>query len=1020
MNFSAWAIKKPIPSIVLFILATLAGLIAFNKSYIQDFPDVELPIVIVNTAMPGASPAQLENDVARKIENALAGLSEVRHIYSHMENGMVTTTVEFRLEKDNAVAMSDVRDALSQVRADLPAEVRDPVLSKFSFSGIPVITYTVSSDKLDEEALSWYVDNQVTKSLLALKGVGRVNRTGGLSREVLIELDPQQMAALNVSAADVSRQLQRVQQEAPGGKADINGAKQSVRTIATVGQASELAKLELSLSDGRKVRLEQIAAIKDGAAERTSLALLDGKPVVGFEIARSKGASEVTVANAVRAAVAELSRQDPSVKISEVYNISDAVKENYDGSMYLLYEGSLLAVIVVWLFLRDWRATFVSATALPLSIIPTFAAMYLFDFSLNTVTLIALALVIGILVDDAIVEIENIVRHLRMGKTPLQAALEAADEIGLAVVATTFALIAVFLPTAFMSGIIGKFFKQFGWTASVAVAASLVVARLLTPMMAAYILKPINHQVQDGPMMRVYLRMAHWCLQHRGLTMLFSILFFIGSVSLVGLLPQGFVPPADRAQTALTIELPPGSTLEQTRTSAEQARALLMQDPDVTKIYSVIGGGDGRKATLNISLKHRTERARKQGEVERDLRKLVANLPATRMTLGSGDSGEMLIIILSSDESQALLDTSQQVLRDLRTLPGVGNVSSDASLMQPEVVITPDPAKAADLGVTAAAIGDTVRVATAGDYDQVLPKLNLPERQIPIRVRLPESYRTDLAALGRLQVPGGKGNVMLANVADLRIDSGPAAIDRMDRHRIVTLKVELNGLQLGEVLEKANALPSLKNLPPAVKRQESGDAESLNELFSGFALAMGTGVLCVYLVLVLLFHSFLQPVTILAALPLSFGGAFLALLATHNAMSMPSLIGILMLMGIAVKNSILLVEYAIVARRDLGMSRMEALMDACHKRAQPIVMTSIAMAAGMLPIALGFGADPSFRSPMAIAVIGGLITSTFLSLLVIPVVYCLVDDMYQFATKGRKKKNAGTDKETASVNLVKQ
>ena len=1004
MNFSAWAIKKPIPAIVIFILATLAGLLSFQKLLVQDFPDVELPIVIINTALPGASPAQLENDVARKLENALAGLSDVRHIYSHMADGMVTTTVEFRLEKDIAVAMSDVRDGISQVRADLPAEVRDPVLSKFNFSAIPMMTFTVSSKQMDEESLSWFVDNQVTKNLLSLKGVGKVARSGGLTREVLIELDPQQMAALNVSAAEVSRQLQRVQQEAPGGKADISGAVQAVRTIATVAQAKELEQMELAMADGRKLRLGQVAKIRDGSAERTSIALLDGKQVVGFEISRSKGASEVVVAKAVRAALAELALQEKSVTIQEVYNTSDVVQENYDGSMYLLYEGAALAVFVVWLFLRDWRATLVSAAALPLSIIPTFAAMYWFDFSLNTVTLLSMALVIGILVDDAIVEIENIVRHLRMGKTPYQAAMEAADEIGLAVIATTFALIAVFLPTAFMSGVIGRFFKQFGWTAALAVGASLVVARLLTPMMAAYLLKPISHVPEEGFIMRHYMRLAHWCLQNRFKTSVLSALFFVGSLALIPLLPQGFLPQGDRAQTQVNLELPPGSTLLESQNLAEQARQLILQDKDVAKVYTVIGASETRKASLNISLTDRTKRARKQAEIEQNLRLLLADLPAVRMTIGSGENGELLMLMLTSDDPLALNEAAQAVQRDIRSIKGLGNISSDASLLRPEVIITPDLAKAADLGVTAAAIGDTVRVATAGDYDQSLAKLNLPERQIPIRVRLPLAARQDLELLARLQVPGKAGNVSLGTVASLRLDSGPSAIDRMDRHRNVTLKVELNGQQLGEVLDKINQLPSLKNLPASVKRAESGDAESMQELFGGFAIAMGTGLLCVYLVLVLLFHSFLQPVTILAALPLSIGGAFLALLATHNAFSMPSLIGLLMLMGVAVKNSILLVEYAIVARNEHGLSRYDALIDACHKRAQPIVMTSIAMAAGMLPIALGFGADPSFRSPMAIAVIGGLITSTVLSLLVIPVVFTYVDDVLQWTMKHMRKR----------------
>ncbi len=648
-------------------------------------------------------------------------------------------------------------------------------------------------------------------------------------------------------------------------------------------------------------------------------------------------------------------------------------------------------MLVVWVFLRDWRATLVAAAALPLSIIPTFLVMDFLGFSLNGVTLLSLALVIGILVDDAIVEIENIVRHLRMGKSAYQAALEAADEIGLAVVATTFTLVAVFLPTAFMSGIVGKYFKQFGWTAAIAVTASLVVARLLTPMMAAYLLKPIVHAKKDSRLMHGYLAIASWCLHHRVKTMAMAAVFFAASLAMIPFLSTGFIPPGDRGQTQVSLELPPGSVLADTEASAEQARRLIMQNKDVEHVYSAIGGDEARRSKLTVLLKDRPQRKRSQTEVDTALREALSQLPGVRVTVGAGGNGEELQLLLSGDNPQALTAVTQAVEREIRTIPGLGNIISSISLVRPEIIVTPNFAKAADLGVTASAIGETLRVATAGDYNQSLAKLNLPERQIPIRVRLLETARQDISVLERLSVPGKKGNVPLNSVADIRFDSGPARIDRIDCNRRVIIHVELNGHELGEVLAKVNQLPNLKNLPPNVKRGALGDAEVMKELFSGFGLAMLTGVLCVYMVLVLLFKGFLQPVTILAALPLSIGRAFAALLITRNSFSMPSLIGLLMLMGIAVKNSILLVEYAIVARRDHGLNRFEALMDACHKRAQPI--------------AIGWGADSSFRGPMAIAVIGGLVTSTFLSLLVIPVVFTCVDDLLVWTSNKFKKKH---------------
>ncbi|MGB8239996.1 MAG: efflux RND transporter permease subunit, partial [Azonexus sp.] len=681
---------------------------------------------------------------------------------------------------------------------------------------------------------------------------------------------------------------------------------------------------------------------------------------------------------------------------------------------------AILAVIVVWLFLRDWRATFVSATALPLSIIPTFAAMYLMGFTLNVVTLLSMSLVVGILVDDAIVEIENIMRHLRMGKTPLQAAMEAADEIGLAVIATTFTLIAVFLPTAFMSGVPGKFFVQFGWTAAIAVFFSLVVARMLTPMMAAYILKPPTKQHHEPRWMTVYTGWAAWCLKHRLKTTLAALVFFFGSFALVPLLPTGFIPPDDLSQTQVYLSLPPGSTFKESFAAAEKARRIVEQNPHVKMVYTAIGGGaagsdpfapkgaaEVRKATLTINLTPRKERGgvRKQ-EVERQLREALGVLPGVQIKVGLGGSNEKYVLVLASENGALLADHARTVERELRSIPGIGAVTSTASLVRPELVVRPDFARMADLGVTSAVIADTLRIATAGDYDQNIAKLNLTQRQIPIVVKLPPEARQDLPLLERLNVPGKHGPVMIGNVATLHLAGGPAEIDRYDRLRNINFEIELNQQPLGEVEKQALALPSLTNLPPGILQTTVGDAEAMGELFQSFGLAMLTGVLCIYIVLVLLFKDFVQPVTILAALVLSVPGAFLALFVTQTALSMPSMIGLIMLMGIATKNSILLIDYVILARREHGLDRWHALLDACRKRARPIIMTTVAMGAGMLPIAIGLGTDPSFRAPMAIVVIGGLITSTFLSLLVIPVVFTYVDDAVTWLKRHLPKAHA--------------
>jgi multidrug efflux pump subunit AcrB len=1013
MNVSAWSIRNPIPSVLLFLMLTLMGLMGFRAMKVQSFPDIDLPTVSVSAALPGASPAQLETEVARKIENSVAALQGVKHIYTKVQDGSAIITVEFRLEKPTQEAVDDVRDAVAQVRSDLPGDLRDPVISKMNLSGQPILTYTVASDRMDDEALSWFVDNAVTKAMLSVRGVGAVARVGGVSREVRVELDPARLQALNATAADISRQLRQVQQEASGGRTDVGGGEQSVRTIATVQSAEELARMEIALSDGRRIRLDQVASVTDTVAEVRSAALLNGKPVVGFEITRTRNAGEVDVAKGVRSTLETLKAAHPEIAFTEAFNFVDPVEENFDGSMLLLYEGAALAVLVVWLFLRNWRATFVAAMALPLSAIPTFAAMYYIGFTLNTVTLLSLSLVVGILVDDAIVEIENIMRHLRMGKTPFQAAMEAADEIGLAVIATTFTLIAVFLPTAFMAGVPGKFFVQFGWTAAIAVFASLVVARMLTPMMAAYILRSPKGEHHDPRWLTIYMGWAKWCLKHRIKTTLGAVVFLVGSFMLVPLLPTGFIPPDDLSQTQVSIALPPGSTFKQTYATAEAARQLVAKNPHVKLVYTAIGGGltggdpfapagasEVRKATLTINMTPRGERkGLSKQAIEAQLRDAVATLPGARVNVGFGGSAEKYILVLAGEDGRALAEHADKVGRELRSIPGLGNVTSTSSLVRPELIVRPDFARAADQGVTSAAIADTLRIATAGDYDQGLAKLNLAQRQVPVVVKLKADARGDIDLLARLAVPGARGPVMLGNVASLSIDSGPAQIDRYDRQRNINFEVELNGVPLGEAEKAALALPSLQNLPPGVMQTTVGDAEAMAELFASFGLAMATGVLCIYIVLVLLFKDFVQPVTILAALVLSIPGAFLALFITHTAISMPSMIGLIMLMGIATKNSILLIEYAIMARRDHGLTRWEALLDACHKRARPIVMTTIAMGAGMLPIALGIGVDPSFRAPMAIVVIGGLITSTFLSLLVIPVLFTYVDDVVQWLLK---------------------
>ncbi|WKU18762.1 efflux RND transporter permease subunit [Advenella alkanexedens] len=1009
MNVSAWSIRNPLPACIIFVLLTLMGLFSFHQMKIQNFPDIDLPTVVVTTVLEGATPSQLENDVARKMEDKLATVQGIKHIFSTLEDGVATVTAQFNLEKPTQEAVDDVRSAISAIRNDLPADIREPVVTKLEMAAQPILAFTVHSSRMDQTDLSWFVDNEVAKALLAVPGVGAVNRVGGVERQVKIELDPVLMQGLDTTAAEISRKLRDIQKELSGGKTELGKQNQPIRTLGAVKTAAELGNIQIPLNNGQVMTLSDVATITDTYADPETIAFMDGRPVIAFEVSRSRGAGEIEVGQGVVEALTTLQGKYADIEFEKAFDMVAPVQGEYNGSMHMLYEGALLAVVAVWLFLRNVRATLISAVALPMSIIPAFIGMFFLGFTVNVVTLLALSLVVGILVDDAIVEVENIVRHLRMGKTPYQAAMEAADEIGLAVVATTFSLIAVFLPTAFMSGIAGKFFKQFGWTASLAVFASLVVARMLTPMMCAYILKPAVREDKDAAWMRGYLSLVKKCLHHRWITVILSGLFFIGSIMIVPLLPTGFMPADDTSQTQVYLELPPGSQIEETTEAANHALTLLAGNPYIEGIYTSIGGGaaggdmfaigttqDVRKATLTILLKNRGDRPVKQ-VLENEFRDLLLQIPGVRVKVGLGGSGEKYVLVLSGDNADVLQEAALNVGRELRTIGGLGNISSTASLVRPEIEIYPKYDLAAEYGVSSVAIADTLRVATSGDYEVALSKLNVDQRQVPIVVSLQKWVLEDIDFLNELKVPGSQGSVPLSTIADIRLGAGPVVVNRYDRARNINFEIELSGQALGDVIKKVMQLPSIQQLPAGISIVSIGDAEIMGELFESFSLAIAVGIICIYIVLVLLFKQFLHPFTILAALPLSLGGAFLGLLLADKSFSMPSLIGLIMLMGIATKNSILLVEYAILAEREKHISRYEALLDACHKRARPILMTTLAMGAGMVPLAFGLSeADPGFRSPMAIAVIGGLITSTFLSLLVIPVVFTIVDDISLF------------------------
>jgi multidrug efflux pump subunit AcrB len=998
-NLSAWAIRHPVPPIVLFVVLTFMGVVAFIRLPINLQPDISFPEVDVTIQQPGAAPTEMELQVAQKVEGSISSIGNVRHIQSVISEGMAFCAIEFQIGTPIDRAVTDVRDAIARVRSELPQAILEPQVQRADVDGGAFVYYALSTTDMTPEQLSWTVDNTITKRLLAVPGVAQVQRSGGVNREIRVELDPARLQALGLSAVDVNEQLRQLNLDATGGRAQIGGGEQAIRVLGGARTAESLGDAQIIVPGGKYVRLREIAQVRDGVEELRSIAKLNGRPAVTFGVFKAKGSSEVTVSQAVTRELDKIAKEYPNLHMELTFTTVDHTVNTYHASLSSLVEGSVLAVVVVWFFLRSWRATLISALAIPLSAIPTFAYMSFMGFTLNGITLLALSLVAGVLVDDAIVEIENIVRHMRMGKSGFRAALDAADEIGLAVVATSFTIIAVFLPVSFMGGVSGQFFKQFGLTVAMAVFISLLVARMITPVIAAYTLRSdaLAHH-EDGPVMTAYLRALKWCVANRWKTILAGTLFFALSVLGAALVPKSFVPPEDFSTSTLNIELPPGGRLEDTERVSAAATKILRSSPAVASVVEAIGSerDEVRNAQLYISLVPPKQRTLSAKEWEQQMMPRLAEVPDGHLTFGGNGfgGGRDINLFLVGDNPVEVEHVGHQVLDEMRGLKELRDPRIRGDLPRPEILVHPRLDIAAQLGVSVQSISQTIRIATLGDLPQFGAKFALADRQIPIRVSLPERARSDLATLENLPVPtAAGGSVPLKTVADLSFGEGPSTVRRFNMSRRLYLDADMApGVQLGTASEKVHALPALRNLPHGVRLVETGDTEFMQELFANFLIAIAAGILMVLAVLVLLFVRVFQPITILSALPLSLGGAVLALALTNTPFSLPVVIGVLMLMGIVAKNSILLVDFAIEEMR-VGKTRMQAIVESGHKRARPIVMTTVAMVAGMLPTATGMGGDSSFRAPMAIAVIGGLITSTLLTLVIVPAVFTLFDDI---------------------------
>ncbi len=994
-NISAWSTRNPVVPIVLFIALTIAGIMSFMRMDVQNDPDVEFPVVIVVISQPGAAPSEITTQITQKVESAIRSVEGVRNIDSSASEGSTTVSAEFQIGDDINAAVNEIKNAVDQIRGDLPDGILEPQIFKASTSGEPISYFAVSANDMTIEQLSWFVDDTVARRLLQVEGMASISRNGGVNREIRVILNPAKMQSLGVTASQISNVLRQQNINASGGQSEIAGSRQSVRVLGNAPNAYELGQSQISLGDGRAIKLSDVAEVTDGYSEQRNIAVEGGKQVVTFGMSRAKGASDVTVFDGAMEKIAEIEKENPGVKFTTLFNSVDYTKGQYKSSMAAMIEGALLAIVVVFLFLRDWRATIISAIAIPLSAIPTFWFLDLMGFTLNTMSLLALGLVAGVLVDDAIVEIENIVRHMRMGKTAYQASIDAADEIGLAVVATTFSIVAVFLPVGLMPGVAGQFFKNFGLTVVASVLMSLAVARMITPMIAAYFLKSGGiAEHGEGAWMEKYMKILRWSLGHRRWMMGIGLLSFLATIGIAIVLPKQFFPDGNYDFSRISIEMVPGTTLDRTRAVAEQVGAIIDKQPEVSTALKSI-----REGSANIFITLKEDRARTSQQFEEDLTPFLQKIPDARVNFqvngpGGGGSGRDISIMLSGSDPAVLDKTAATLVEQMKGLREVRSPRIAADLQRPELIIAPRFDLAAQLGVSTVALSQTIRIATLGDIDQNSAKFSLSDRQIPIRVMLAKEARQSIENIRNLPVPtAGGGSVPLSRVAEISFGAGPTTIQRRNQNFRIFVGADFAPGVVNSVADaKINELPIMKNLPTGVSRAPFGSQEWEQEMQRDFGIALVSGTLLVFAVLVLLYRRFMSPLVNMGSLLLAPLGGFMALWIVGQPISMPVFIGVLMLFGIVAKNSILLIDFAI-EEMERGVPKFQAIMEAGHKRAQPIVMTTVAMTAGMIPTALSLGGDGAWRAPMGTVVIGGLIVSTLLTLLIVPAGFSLADGL---------------------------
>jgi len=1020
MFISDFAIRRPIITVVTMIALVVFGLASLSRLDTDEFPDIDAPIVFMAIAYPGAAPDVVEREVVNRVEDKISGISGVDKINSTSTDGFAQIIVQFVFSKPVDQATQDIRDAISAIRAQLPAEILEPIIQRFDPNQLPIVSLAITSTVLSPPQLTQLADQTIAGELRAIGGVAQVNVVGGDSAQLNVNVRPNDLASIGVGIDQVVTAIRSQNLAAPVGNVNSPLEQRSIRLEGRFERPEDFNGLVIAQRNGQLITLDQVASVEAGSAEPKSSALFNGKQAIGLDIVKSREYSTTAVADGVKKRIASLQQTlPPGTRIEIVRDAGTRVRNSVRNVEEALVEGALLTVLVVFLFLNSWRSTVITGLALPVSVLASFVPLAMFGFTLNTMSLLGLSLAIGILIDDAIVVRENIVRHVEMGSDHMQAAHEGTDEIGLAVAATTFSIVAVFVPVGFMPGIAGQWFKPFALTIACAVLVSLFVSFSLDPMLSAYWPDPqLEAHERQNPIARAldrfnkwfdrqaekYKGVIAWALDHRWTMVALAVVSFIGAIALQATIGGfGFVPVSDQSELNIAIETPPGSSLDYTTLKSEEIARIIRERKEVAYTYTTVGSGTGSgevdNGSIYVRLTPKKDRSLSQDELGQILRQQIRAVGgATAYTFASGFGGaqKQLQLQLQGPDEATLNQFANQIQQIMKSTPGTVDVGLSTRGQKPEFNVKVNRGLAGTLGVSLSQLANSLRFAFAGvDAGTWVDPSGLSRY---VHVRLVPEARENAADLGALPVmvgnnpTGAPSFIPLSQVAQITPSFGPSQITHYQRERVVTIGANIEGASLGKVSQSVMSGVNKIKLPPGYHISAAGETESQNEVFGSIFVALGVAVLLMYLILVVQFGSFLDPLAILISLPLSLIGVVLALIITRDTLNLMSLIGVILLMGIVAKNAILLIDFAKWAHKDKGLERREALIEAGRIRLRPILMTTLALIAGMIPVALGVGEGADFRAPLGRAVIGGVITSTVLTLIVIPTVYEILDE----------------------------